>query len=427
MTEAPTPDAAAAIVTPRGGGARMTRRSAVPRSSPRPSRISRLDRVSSAGGVASCREIGVAVDGRSLAPPRTGIGVFTAALVDAWVAAGHEVTVLVDPASQPGPGVVTAPVVPLPRPFHLSAAGYARRRGLRYFSPDSLIVPALLGRRATMTVHDLAPLHHGHTHTARVRLAYRLLLATAVRRAGCVVVPSESTRSELLGRHPRARVVVTGEGPRTLPTPAALPDGVRPPYLLCVGSLEPRKHPVELAEAFAAVAPEPWQLVIAGPTRWLSRRDRQRLDTLVGIVPSTAGDAGDASTRIRVLGHVEDAVLSALLGGASALAYVSDYEGFGLPVLEGMAAGVPVLTTNAPALAELAGDAALLLDLRQEDAYGAGLRESLSRLLGDEALRRRLAECGQARAASYDWTSAAERAWSALSAPLPTRQQQVSL
>ncbi len=355
-----------------------------------------------ASGTADGREPGVAVDGRALAPPRSGIGVFTAALVERWATAGHEVTVLVAADDHVDTTTVAAPVIPVGSPFHLHAAGYARRHGLRYFSPDSLIVPALLGRRATATVHDLAPLRHGHTHTLRVRLAYGLLLGAAVRRARAVVVPSAATRDELLARHPGARVRVVGAGPRPLSPPAPWPAGVRPPYLLALGSLEPRKHPAELAETFLAAAPEPWQLVVVGQLRWLGRRDTARLRTCA------------RSPRVRLLGHVDDAVLAGLLGGAGAMAYVSSYEGFGLPVLEAMAAGVPVLTSTAPALTELAADAALFVDLAGPDPYGAGLREALARLLADDALRADLAARGRERARSYDWGRAADLAWQAI-------------
>lgn len=352
---------------------------------------------------------GVAVDGRSLVPPRTGIGVFTAALVDEWVAAGHEVTVLVTTGTDLAPGTVAAPVIPLGRPFHLHAAGYARRHRLRYFSPDSLIVPILLGRRATATVHDLAPLLHPATHSLRVRLAYRLLLPLALRRAAAVLVPSEATRRDVAGRHPRARLAVTGEGPRLLPAPADLPAGVRPPFVLTLGSLEPRKHPVQLAQAFADAAPPDWQLVVVGPRRWLPARDVRRLAALAD------GDRlADGAARIRLLGHVDDAVLAGLLGHAEALAYVSSYEGFGLPVLEAMAAGVPVLTTTAAALAEVAGDTALLVDLAGADPYGDGLRTALHRLLTDAPLRCDLAARGRQRARDYTWERAAAIAWAAI-------------
>jgi alpha-1,3-rhamnosyl/mannosyltransferase len=181
-----------------------------------------------------------------------------------------------------------------------------------------------------------------------------------------------------------------------------LPDDVRTPYLLYVGTLEPRKHVDDLADAFLAVAPPEWRLVLAGARGWLGRDAAVRLD------------AATSSGRVVELGRVGDDVLAGLLAHAEAFAYPSSYEGFGLPVAEAMAGGVPVLTTSASALAELAGDAAVVVDLDRADAYGTGLRAALQSLMTDATLRARLAEAGRARVAGLSWDATADAVWSAV-------------
>ena len=343
----------------------------------------------------------VLVDARSLATARSGIGMFTTAIVGRWVAAGRPVRLL----TVRGAAATTREVVPgaavdeLAAPFHLRALARARRLGARYFSPDSLIVPLLLGRAATVTVHDLAPLVHPDAHHRRGRLAHGLMLRRAATRAGAVVVPSEATRADLHRHAPGARVTVVPEAARELPAGGPLPAGVVPPYVLFAGTLEPRKHVVELAAAFLAAAPEPWTLVVAGGMGWLGEPARARLTEL------------GRSPRVRLLGYVDDATLGALLSQAGLLAYPSSYEGFGLPVLEAMAAGTPVLTTTAAALAEVAGDAAVLLDLDGPDPYRSGLQDALASTLADEALRADLVAAGRERAARYSWDRAAEQVW----------------
>ena len=351
----------------------------------------------------------LAIDARALEGHRTGIGVWLGELVTCWAAAGHRITLLV---RRGGQVELPVPTVQLPSPFHLSAWRFAHRQRCRYLSPDSMIVPAALGATASVAVHDLVPLLHANAQTRRTRLAFRLLLPAAARRCAAVIVPSAATRDDLLDRFPSAagRVHVVAEAARAFPPPGQLPEGVRPPYVLFTGTLEPRKKPVELVRAFEQAAPPGWQLVLAGKRGWLSPQERQALD------------ARRASTRVRELGYVSDEVLAGLLGAAGALAYPSTYEGFGLPVLEAMAAGVPVLTTSAPALREVAGDAALLLDLDGPVPFEQRLEESLRRLLSDARLREALSAAGRKRAREFSWAAAAAALWPLVTGP-PARRR----
>ena len=319
----------------------------------------------------------VHVDVRCLDGDRTGIGVFTAEVVDRWP----------EPAElrrHGGPGGAA---------WHLRTARAVRREGGHYLSTDSLVVPVLLGRRATVVVHDLSPVLHPQTQARRAKAFYRLLLGAACRRAGAVVVPSTSTRDDLVARHPgvAARVHVVPEAARALPEGGALPGGVHSPYVLHAGTHEPRKGVRELVEAFLRAAPPDWRLVLAGKPGWLSADEQSRLDALV------EGSAG----RVRRLGFVTDAELGALYAGAGLFAYPSAYEGFGLPVLEAMAAGAPVLTTDAAALLEVAGDAAHVVP------RGPGLTDALAAALAslcsDPSARAALASAGRTRAAAFDW------------------------
>jgi glycosyltransferase involved in cell wall biosynthesis len=281
-----------------------------------------------------------------------------------------------------------------PRGFHLRVAWYVVRAQSRYLSPDSLIVPILLGGRATVAVHDLAPLARPETQTWRTRTAYRLLLRLAVRRAGHVIVPSQATRDELLRFAPHAKLVqVIPEAARTLPdpgpAPAHRPPDVTTPYLLFAGTIEPRKNVPVLVQAFREAQLEGWQLVIAGGWGWVSAVDRDTVESA-----ATQGD-------VRLLGYVDDTTLAALYRDADLFVYPSSYEGFGLPVLEAMAAGVPVITTDTPALQELAREHAAVVQLQD-------LRAELTRLFrtltADPVECERLARGGLERAAGFSWS-----------------------
>lgn len=260
-------------------------------------------------------------------------------------------------------------------------------------------VPPVRGRGSlVVTVHDLAHHRFPDRYPTRWRLLYGAGVRAAVRRADAILAPSRATAEDLerlAGADPR-KVAVT-------PLAAALPEGTGPvgarlsglgvprPYVLFVGTLEPRKDVVGLVRAYRQVAPDvPHALVLAGPDGWGTEELERELER--------AG-AG----RIVRTGRVDDDDLDALYRGADAFAYPSVYEGFGLPVLEAMAREVPVITTDTPALAEIAGDAALLVP--PEDV--AALADALARILSDVATAGELRARGSARAAGYTWEATA--------------------
>jgi glycosyltransferase involved in cell wall biosynthesis len=254
------------------------------------------------------------------------------------------------------------------------------------------------------TVHDLIPLRFPALVPWRHRLAVRLLLGSALRHAAQVIAVSEATRAEILERYPipPERVVVVPEAADTQFAPPAAADrarvrgdyGLDGPYVLFVGLLEPKKNLGTLLRAVARLARTgrlgSATLAIAGAAGWGTED------------PAAAAARLGLGDRVRCLGPVPDADLPALYGEALVFVFPSLWEGFGLPVLEAMAAGAPVLASRRGALPEITAGAAWLV----EPDEGA-LAEALERLLGDAALRARLREAGLARARAYSWERAA--------------------
>ena len=242
------------------------------------------------------------------------------------------------------------------------------------------------GRRV-VTVQDAVPYTHPETLTPRGVAWHRAMIERAAREADLVVVSTEAVAEELRRFVALRDVLVVGmgvSGDLALPADADeraerldLPER----YLLTVATLEPRKH---LRGLVAARAGLDLPLLCVGQQGW--------------------GEG--VPEGVRLLGKVPDADLAVLMDRATALVVPSLSEGFGLPLLEGMAAGVPVLTSDAPALVEVGGGAALAVPL---DALPDGLRAITS----DEALRARLRAEGPVRAAQFTWDGAAERLWSA--------------
>jgi glycosyltransferase involved in cell wall biosynthesis len=268
----------------------------------------------------------------------------------------------------------------------------------------SAAVPPARGRPLVATVHDVAFRHFPQAYPAGGRRFHERATRIAVREAARVLVPSAATArdlADLYGLEP-ARVTVTPLGADPPPDPLDPAParrllhrlGVPGPFLLAVGTLEPRKNLARLLAAFAEAAPElpEHHLVVVGPAGW-----------------GRALPAGGPPARVALAGRVDDATLHGLYAAADGLAYPSLYEGFGLPVLEAMAHGTPVLTSDRSSLPEVAGDAALLVDPTDAGAIAKGLVE----LVGDRELRERLAAAGPRRAAAFTWPATAAATWAA--------------
>jgi glycosyltransferase involved in cell wall biosynthesis len=255
--------------------------------------------------------------------------------------------------------------------------------------PDGMRAPLLF------TLYDLSFLTHPDCHTLANRLDCLTGLARAAAAGARLQAISEATRQDarqVLGLrdvavvHPAAHARFRPQEPAAVEAVLAR-HGLARPYLLSVGVLEPRKNVAGLLAAFARLPAElTLTLVVAGPTGWLAE-DPRRL-----VADSGRGE------RVRLLGEVPAEDLPALYAGAELLVYPSLYEGFGLPVLEAMSCGTPVVASNVPALAEVAGAAAILVEPDPE-AIAAGIAAALR----DPARRAELAAAGLARAAEFSW------------------------
>lgn len=352
--------------------------------------------VTSRGPGDAVSTVPVYVDARHLTLEPTGVGVWLRSIVGEWDAAADPIILLARREVEAPGGRRTTAVSAPSALWHLVAAWRTWRSRGRYLSPDSFLVPLLVGRRATLVVHDLTPILLPGAHTRRSRLSHALLLRLAVRRVGAVVVPSRATADDLLGVEPAVadRLHVIAEAARPLPSTGASSGADATPYVLYVGTIEPRKNVDVLVRAFRDAAPAGWRLVLAGKLGWLSEEERTALVREI-----------DADDRIEHLGYVSDEQLGTLYRDAEVFVYASSHEGFGLPVLEAMSHGVATITSDADALAEVAGDAAICVPLADLEA---GLTAAIERLTASEDDRRAYAEAGRRRAQAFSWASAAD-------------------
>lgn len=274
-----------------------------------------------------------------------------------------------------------------------------RLRGFVLHTPNYVLMP--FDGPAVTTVHDLSWLNFPEAHPPeRVRFLDKHLPRT-LERADLVLTDSDFIGAEIATRFglapERIRVIPLGVDAAFRPhareelQPTLARHGLGSvAYLLVVATLEPRKNLARLARAYAKLpasmkARHP--LVVVGARGWLNAELEQAIAPL------------EAEGTARRLGYVDEGDLPSVYAGAHAFAFPSLYEGFGLPVLEAMASGVPVLTSNRSSLPEVSGDVALAIDPFDEDA----LRCGLERVLEDDALRAPAALRGVARARAYTW------------------------
>jgi len=374
----------------------------------------------------------IAIDGYPLVPPRAGIGQYTYHLIKALarVEPAHEYVVMY-PSLTRSLRVREAPVfaekcVRVVSEGRLRFLWFRARRKLRrklgmgppversigsfdvYHATNYVFTHAVKRARRVVTIHDMTLMLFPEWHPrARVdSMANEIVRSLEI--ADHILADSTSTKDDIVKqcgiRSERITVVPLAADQSFRPLPImdvqkALSDWglVREGYLLFMGTIEPRKNLLRLLQAVELAGNRTGPLVIAGADGWGSDEIASRIQSL-----RRAG-------RLTYLGYVPDNVRPALINGARGFVYPSLYEGFGLPVLEAMACGVPVLASNVSSLPEVVGDAGLMVDPCDVDA----IARSMVRLWEDEALRRELSVRGLERAGGFSWEKTASQTLSA--------------
>jgi glycosyltransferase involved in cell wall biosynthesis len=356
----------------------------------------------------------IGFDGTPLLGSKTGVGWYTHELIDAaaklapqdemvvfpisWRTARH---LNLDPPHRPNVSVERklAPARPLwamwdrvqfpPVEWLVDCDVF---HATNFIAPPSRKVPIVV------TVHDIGFVHHPEAVTPGVRRMARLL-PDILRRAAAIITVSGFTCQELVGWLPevaeRVTVIHNGSHGRAAPAPApaTAPNGASPPYALMLGTLEPRKNLPLALDALRILRRRgvDLRLVLAGGKSAL-------LD-----VPALLRKRGLGEPEVTRTGYIDDSRVSALLAGARVLVFPSLYEGFGMPLLEGMEAGVPVVGVRAGATPETVGDAGLLVDPGDAE----GFADAMERAAFDEDLRTSLIAAGREQAAKFTWQRAA--------------------
>ena len=361
----------------------------------------------------------IAIDGIPLATPKTGIGHYTFELAAglARLAPGDEFELVApvpvelgDSRAESPPANLRAVHVPVNalrrRWWTIGLPLYVRQTRPALFHGTNYNVPLWQRCPTVVTVHDLSLLLHSDTHREDLVRRARRRLPTMTRIAAHVITDSESVRAEItehLGVAP-AKITVVPLAPRRAFRPVAADVaraarhrlGVSDDFILFVGTVEPRKNLLTLVRAFdellrtTELRP---QLVIAGQKGWLT-------EELFAHVEQSA-----LKERILFTGYVADEDLAALYSSCRVSVYPSLYEGFGLPPLEAMACGAPVITSRIPVIMETSLGAARLVaptDLQE-------LTVALVEMLTDDGARAHYAAAGRQRAAEFTWERTAER------------------
>lgn len=337
----------------------------------------------------------IAVNTRSLSTPLTGVQRYTRELLARWN--GH--------ADQ------IAPTTPL--------------HGIKGHAWEQTVLPRRLARKLlfspsnsgplevsnqVVTIHDMVYFDHPETLNRSFAAWYRFLLPRLLTKVRKIITVSAFVKERVIARTGVSAenivVIPNGVGSRFCPeaitgraeTMARLGLGMQR-YILALGSIEPRKNLARLLGAWGqvhgSIPPDIW-LVVAGGTGNSAIFKSAQTNTL--------------PPRVHLTGHVDDEILPGLIAGAVGLAYPSLYEGFGLPALEAMASGVPVLVGNCDALREVVGNAAIFVDPYRKETISEGLMQ----MAEDEALTLRLRNEGILRARQFSWDLAAHTTWNVL-------------
>jgi glycosyltransferase involved in cell wall biosynthesis len=270
-----------------------------------------------------------------------------------------------------------------------------RNGGLLFHGLDGFLPYALRRRdRCVATVHDLGWQAHPELYNGRVRLMYQALFPWVVRRADRFIAVSRYTADDLIRRAgiPASKIAVVYHGlDPVFSAPAAVPASDASPYLLAVGGVSPRKNTRRLLEAFR---------------RWRERGGRRASYRLLITGTSLDHDfaqGGALADGVSLLGYVDKAELPRLYAGAAAFLYPGIYEGFGLPIIEAMACGAPVLTSTTGAAPEIAAGGAVLVDPFDVAAIEAGIER-----VTQPGEAERLRALGHERAHRFRWDAAAD-------------------
>jgi glycosyltransferase involved in cell wall biosynthesis len=279
-----------------------------------------------------------------------------------------------------------------------------------FFSPG-YNTPLFCRSPFVFTIHDLSHVYCPENSSAAIRLYYSTILKRACHHAAKIFTVSEFTRGQIIGWAGvrEEKVFNVGCGVDGAYHPGRETYGLPYPYLLCVSNRKKHKNESRLLEGFAKAAIDDCvRLVFTGnaETNLMRRMARHRL-----------------SDRVVFLGAVSEVRLPTLYRGAMAAVFPSLYEGFGLPILEAMACGIPVVTSNVTAMPEIAGDAALLVDPTSVE----DIAQAIERVVEDDALRQRLRERGLRRAAMFSWDRTCAQVWELLATLSPRGKDTVRL
>ena len=326
-----------------------------------------------------------------LASPLTGVGHYTAELArNLAVVAPSDSFTFISPR-----GLLKKRWWSLGLPLHLLRNSFDLFHGTNYE------IPFWSRRPTVVTIHDLSILFQSEVHEHRLVRRARKRLPWMAKRASKIITPSHSVKTEVceaFGIQPD-KVAVTPEAPRSVFKRREDREllrrlGIEGDFILFVGTIEPRKNLRRLVEAFdqmlrnTSLSPT---LVIAGGQGWM-------MDDFVSFIKRTG-----VEDRVRLTGYLGDEELCGLYSTCAAFIYPSLYEGFGLPPLEAMACGAPVITSRTPALVETVGSAARLVDPKNVD----DIAQAMAEMLSDKKAREHYAELGTAHVKKYSWEQTA--------------------
>jgi O-antigen biosynthesis alpha-1,3-rhamnosyltransferase len=355
------------------------------------------------------RVLRVGFDGRALASPAAGVRRYSYELFGALASLNHVTVVAIGaPAGAPlPPGVEPAPGAPsLPTNPGWMLTGLpraARRAGIDLFHAPSYTAPFGGPRPLVLTIHDVSYERHPEWYPHKRDPLRRTFYRWSARTADRIITVSSFSKAEIVAAYGVAPdtvdVVPLAPSAAFASPPAARRAAGSTPYVLNVGDLHPRRNLEIAARAVLRVRERTpvfahLQLVLAGVDRGVG-----------AALARVSGGSPLGHDLVRLLGSTDDVALAQVYREAAALVYPSRYEGFGLPLVEAMACGTPVIASRAASIPEVTGDAAILLDPDDEAAWAGAIEAVLRPETGTAA---RLREAGLRRAAQFSWRRAAE-------------------